>query len=268
MGGNTGIVIFTLTGTAGFGSVVNFLCQAYIYAKETQQPFYIEHDNWQSTYKDGWHDYFKTLTYYDPTKKGTNITRFKHASMGSTPNYSLAQYRDCIQEIFILNDDLVKRSQDFIGSIGGQYKSLYLRRGDKIDEGPHKNITDILAATDISDEDNLFIQTDDYRVIDEIKALKPLVRIYTMTPASADGSYHSKNVALSPEKKRENFEELFISMYVFLKGIRGFSDNNSNMGRFLKMASPETVTLYPIEEGVTLDTIINPGFHSISATKA
>jgi len=264
-------VIFIINNNAGFASVFNFLCKIYIYAQKTGKDFFIDYsDNWTYKYKNGWHDYFKTLKVYDPSAHYANIEKYSHAQTSKVPDYTLGEYTACIKEILVLNDDLSKRVQEYIGSIGGPYKAVYVRRGDKTSGHAKENdpipVADIMKITDISKEDKVFIQTDDYSVIEEIKGLLPAENIFTLTPQASRGAHAENIYALSPEKRKEHAEELFMSFFVFAGATRGWTDNRSNMGRLHKLYSPDKVILYPIDpksQNISSETKIDPGWRSL-----
>jgi hypothetical protein len=254
-------VVFTLTNAAGFGSVVHFLTQAYINAKKTGASFFIENRDWQYG---KWEDYFKSLKKFDGSD-GSNVTHHQHSSQ--IQNYTIADHRDAIKEIFVLNDDLMKKAKDFENTIGGPYKAIYVRRGDKIRNGTKEmdaiNLPDLIKTTDISGGDNLFVMTDDYAVVEEIKGLLPGVKISTMTQPNDNGANHKYIKSLNPSDAKENANELFISMQVFIDCSKGWVDNRSNLGRFMKLATPEKIALYPEDptnKDIALTTMTSPGF--------
>jgi hypothetical protein len=264
-------VVFVITNGAGFASVFHFLCKAYIYAKKTGQDFFIEHgDDWSYKYKDGWHDYFKTLKMYDPKIPYTEVHTCYHKHTHGMPDYTLGDYTACVKEILVLKDELANRVQDYIDKIGGPYKAIYVRRGDKTAGNAKENepilVADLLKGTDISKEDKLFVKTDDYAVVEEAKKLLPAEHIFTLTPQSSKGSDAEEIFALSPEKRKEHAEELFISFFVLVRASRAWTDNRSNLGRLHKLYSPDTVVLYPSEEkgkNLTSESVIDPAWRTL-----
>jgi hypothetical protein len=261
--GSNDAVVFCLDDGAGFGSVFNFLCKAYINAKDWGQHFFVKSEpSWRYTYKDGWHDYFKSLTEYDPSKTYDNLSESRWMHMGAgMDSLPMEKYTQCIKEIFVLNDDIQQRVEEFIKGIGGPYKSIYVRRGDKTSGEFKENnptpVADVLKISDITAGDKVFIQTDDYEVVEELKALLPSENIFTLTPPTSDGSKPGD----TPEKKKEHTEELLISCMVFVRAMRGWTDNRSNIGRIHKMYSPDSIVLYPVEsnnQDISGSTIIEP----------
>jgi len=261
-GGSSDAIVFKLTNGAGFGSVGNFLCHAYIHAKETGKDFFIENDNWQYSYKDGWHDYFKSLNNL-PANPPAHITRYKHADTQSLPLYSLDKYTDCIKNIFVLNDDLVKKAQDFIDNMGSPYKAVYVRMGDKV-SGNEKEIDafslpELVKIMELPNDSKLFLMTDDYSIKGELEKLLPSTKIFTQTPPENKGSSVHDLRALSKEDMRKHAEELFTSMYILMKAEKAWVWNHSNLGRFMKMGSPDNIVLYPINNELSGSSTVNPG---------
>ena len=259
-------VVFILTCSAGFASVFGFLCKAYIYAKENQYDFYISNYNWQYTYKNGWHDYFTTLNVYDPSIYYDRVEKYSWNTLDKIPEYTLEQYHNCVNEVFKINDNLIQRSEKFIEEIGGNYISIYIRRGDKHIENEYVNIPNLIESIKIDNNTKIFIQTDDYYAVEEIEKLLPSNIIYTMTPKTNRGADTGKIIAMNLEDRRIHAEELFISIAVFLRASKMYTDNNSNIGRLHKIIGLDSVKLYPFnlsDENIPLATIIRPQFELI-----
>lgn len=263
-GGGGNAVVFSLTNNAGFGSVLGFLVQSYIYAKEKGYKFVVKDDGWQYTYKKGWHDYFKSLEDYDPSASYGHQENYKHASVDGIPKYSLGRFNEAMKEIFILNDDLMARAQTFIDAIGGPYVSIYVRRGDKIN-GPFKemdamDIRTLIDGTGIKDG-NVFVMTDDYGVVEELKKLLPACKIFTMTEGASRGADADALRNNAPDQRKKHAEELFTSIEVFNRCEKGWADNRSNVGRVLKMRAPDKIILYPFSDSsknIPMDKVVDP----------
>jgi hypothetical protein len=260
-GGNSGPIVFTLTNSAGFGSVSHFLTQAFIEAKKNNKEFFIENSGW---HYGNWNDYFKSLKVLDPSKD-KDAKRYRHGNQ--IKNATLQDHVDAIKEIFVLKDDLMKVADDFKASIGSPYKAIYVRRGDKTSgDGKEMSAVDLpslIKSTDIKEGDNLFVMTDDYAVVDELKTLLPGVKISTMTHPENKGSSIHILQKIDPESMKKHANELFSSMQVFMGATKGWAENRSNLGRFLKIAAPSTTVLYQDNANnveVPMSNIVNPGF--------
>lgn len=265
-GGAGNTVVFSLTSSAGFGSVLGFLAQCYLYAKEKGYRFVVKDDGWQYTYKNGWRDYFKSLQPYDPSADYGHQENYKHASVNGVPFYTLGKFNEVMKDIYVMNDDLMARAQSFIDGIGGPYVSIYVRRGDKIN-GAFKemdaiDLKGLIDGTGIKDG-NVFVMTDDYSVVDEVKKILPSCKIFTMTEKVSRGADADELRNNAPDQRKKHAEELFTSIEVFNRGQKGWADNRSNIGRLLKIRGPEKITLYPFSDkskNIPLNTEVDPPY--------
>lgn len=259
-----GAVVFGLTNAAGFGSVAHFLTQAHSYAKKNGLKFSLVNDGWQYG---NWNDYFKSFK--DSTTE-ENAIKFKHAT--SIPRSTFKEHHESIKEFFVLNDDLLKSAEDFKKTIGAPYKAIYIRRGDKVSgAGAEMSAIDIptlIKTTDIAPGNKLFVMTDDYSVVEEIKKILPEVNVFTLTPPESRGADIHSILKLDKDAMKKNANELFTSMQVFLGAEKGWVENRSNLGRFLKLASPSTMILYPGDSSnidIPPTKEINPAYEYLSS---
>ena len=267
-GGGSKAVILVLHPTAGFFSSFFYTCRVYMYAKQNNLPFFIEHDKWQYTYKEGWHDYFTSLEDFKENSQYTELKRYRsHSDQEDLPQYSLREYIACIKEIFVLKDELKKRVDDFISQIGGDFTSLYIRRGDKKNEVELIPIDDILAQVAIKDDGgNIYLQTDDYAVVDTIKSKFPSCKVFTTTPENKHGANNKKMVNWQAEDRKNETEELLVAVSIFVRCKKGWTYYLSNVGTFHKLFGYDVVDLYVdskhtkeyVEEKYSLDTVGNP----------
>lgn len=258
-GGNKRAVVFTLTHGAGFGSVFGYMLQAYIYAKKGGYAFRVKNENWQYGPEKGWHDFFTTLEAYNSAEK-MKEENFKHAT-GPRESYTLGEYHEAIKEIYKPNKEILEAAEEFKKKIGGSYKSVFVRRGDKTSgEGKEMDAADLSSLTkEMGIKDgNLFVMSDDYAVVEEIKELLPNVKVFTLTEPEAKGFSIHRIQSASVEVKKKEAAELFTSVEIFHGGEKGWADNRSNLGRFLKMRDLEKVVLYPPEGDIPLNKIVNP----------
>jgi hypothetical protein len=229
---------------SGFFSEFFFICKVYLFAKERNSPFFIEHDGWQYTYKDGWHDYFKSLNVFKDEDQFKEVKKYRPHIGDDIPEYTIQQYIDCIKEIFILNDDLQQRVDDYMKQMQ-EYTSLYVRRGDKINEMALISIDEILSQTDIQDDGRtIFLQTDDFSVVSDIRNRFPSCNIMTLTPDKKKGADNTKMTRWKSEQIRAETEELLISCSIFVKATKGWTYYHSNVGTFHKLSSYDKIELY------------------------
>lgn len=269
---NSRAIVFNLNGRAGFYSVLFFLCEAYIVAERNNVDFYIIDSEWPYKSEKGWHDYFSTLTVFDKSKESmyNDIIMCSHANLNElkkhyTYNLTLSDYMDCIQQIYKLKDNIVSHANKIRGEMNNDYISIFIRRGDKITSGESKFIStqDILNQIHILPKDTIFVQTDDYTVIEEIKSLVPN-KVHSIVPKTKRGSHHEKLLSLSPTERQAWTEEMLMGLYVCSYAKACWTDGSSNVGRFLKLYSHENTQIYKIEnESYVFDTsrtTVNPAY--------
>jgi len=254
-------VVYKITDASGLFSVFFFLCQAYIYAKKNRGDFYLENSpTWQYTCKGGWSDYFTSLHSIQPDQQlpffYKDTKRFQHLQVDNIPQYTLLEYEQAVKEIYRPSESILNQADTIRRGIGSSYTSLYVRRGDKV-SGKFKEMDivpteEILARANIKDDGSaIFVQTDDFSVIEEIMKLVPSCRVITMTPPTAKGSFIEELHRLSPDEKRVHTENLLISIEVFLGGATCWTDHRSNVGRLQKLLAFDRVQFY--DEELVLD---------------
>ena len=262
-------VVFTLDSSAGFFSVFFMMCKAYLYAKTNKYDFYIDHDNWQYTYNEGWHDYFKSLRVWTPDIKSkySIIKKFNHGNCDRLQQHSIHSYISVIHELFALNDVIQTMAQTFIkNNIKSDYVSLYIRRGDKtngkfkeMDEWSTDEIVQNTIQRQISKtKTNLFVQTDDYSVIEDLQSMMPFTNIFTFTKKEERGSKNGNMLTWSSQQRKSETENLLASILVFRQGNHCWSDHRSNVGRFHKLFAYNKTSLYPIFKDNAKHTNIDP----------
>jgi hypothetical protein len=244
---NQRIVIFKFMNSEnGFYSMFLVLCNAYIYAKKNGYPFFIENDNWKYTYSKGWHDYFITLKEYNNEYNDYEIERYttEGGSVDKLPAYSIKETIEIIKEIYILQPHIINeieiKKKEY-----GEYKSLYIRRGDKKNEITLMNTSDIIKATNLKNIDQtLFIQTDDYTAVEEVKSTLTNSKIVTITPTTHKGSNNNEMISWTPEQRKADTEQLLISVGIFLGGTECWSYFMSNISVFHKLSNYDKVHIY------------------------
>lgn len=254
--------VFELNTSFGFFSIFFFLCKAYLFAKVKQLPFFVKNTKWAYDGGKGWHTYFKTLKSYDGT--GNAIT-MRHGDMPFIcPRFTLKEYMQCIREIFVLQDDLTAVVEAFVKDLGS-YIAVYIRRGDKCAESPVVSEETIVSHMDLTLADTVFVQTDDYRVVERMRQLlEPMgKKVVSRIPTTKRGHYQNVDYVnnpndTNPHKRNivpfnnivdksivyEDTAELLTSCLISCRGLACWVDYSSNVGRFMKLWSPETVRSY------------------------
>jgi len=265
-----------LNNGGGFFSVFFFMCNAYLHARSLGVPFYIEHRNWPYTYHEGWHDYFTSLKVRTGFPVHKNVLRSSHMMLDIHPPYSFYEYSQCIQSIFALRPEIKERINHLRRQIGSEYTALFVRRGDKIRETPYVAVADILSKVSYTQSTVFFIQTDDYTVVEEARTCLPTHRIVSTVPVTKRGSYHSLQflkedtqnkykdaiVSLDMKPKDQIYEEtteMLVGLAICITATACWTDIESNVGRFLKLANPSIHT-YPEDIVLNLDERNNPAF--------
>jgi hypothetical protein len=253
------IVVFKLTNHSGFFSIFFFLIKAYIYAKKNGYLFYIQHEDWIYTYEKGWHDYFKSLNIFDGKNIFSKVIYYGHQnflenSYKNNPitlvEYTFNDYIEAINEVFILNDDIIQKANTIVKSMAPEFGSIFIRRGDKITSGesPFFSTSNIFYYTNLLNYKHIFVQSDSYDTILELKELLPSINIYSTVSESKKGCFHLNYFTMSKDKIKDDTEEMLVGLYICLKSKNCWTDDYSNVGRFLKLANSEKVLLYPLSK--------------------
>jgi hypothetical protein len=239
-------VVAVLNSKGGFFAVFFTLVRAYLYSKKQNIPFFVDHDNWTYTFKDGWHDYFKSLAILDKSEQFDTIERFENGATNSIMDeLTVGEIIEGLKEVFVLNDDIENAINAYYKQIGGDYSSLYVRRGDKITEMPLVPLDNILAQTTITDDGSkIFVQTDDYSVVTDMRKKFPSCEIVTLTKETELGSNNADMVNWTPEQRKEHTEELLKSCVITTKAIIGWTYNMSNVGTFIKLFGYDIMRIY------------------------
>jgi hypothetical protein len=252
-------IVFCLDHTNGFFALFFIMCNAYIASKKMSLPFYITESRWAYTYSEGWHDYFVSLKkppifphLFNPLRVGCDLSRFYK------PDFQLQEYVIAIHELFRLKPDLVSRVNSIVSSMPSDYIAVFVRRGDKLrEEAKYIPFSDILKRIPYSETSTFFIQTDDYGVVEEARNLLPKSRIISTVPSTKRGSFH--NMQRSRQQIREETEEMLVGLSVCMRSSSCWTDDTSNVGRFLKLSNPR-FHIYPEDYDVDLSYVMCPAW--------
>ncbi len=257
-------IVFSLNNHAGFYSMVFYLCKALLTARARRIPLYIDATRWPYTHTRGWHDYFRTLETEPLTRSITKNLfpyRVAHNAQYSDPDFPLSDYVSALREIYKPNPELLVRANALMSRLGTDFVAVFVRRGDKlVEEAEFIPAKDIYEKIGCSQETTLFIQTDDYTVIEEFRQIHPPERIVSTVPPTKRGQYHVRkllNAAQNPyatqiiplldqpkTQVREETEEMIVGLQVCCMAPVCWTDVTSNVGRFLKLMG-RNVRVYP-----------------------
>lgn len=125
-------------------------------------------------------------------------------------------------------------------NLPNKYISIHIRTGDKITERDLiKPQNYIEKAKELSDCQNIFIATDDFRVFEELRDNNPDYTFFTSTSPEDKGNNTELFFATSQENIRRNLIEMFASIEVFLKSELFIGTYSSNPGLFVGMLANE-----------------------------
>jgi len=239
-------VIFELNSKGGFYSVFFFLLEAYLYAKEKDYDFYITSSDWYYTHTKGWHDYFISLKAWDPKLKADyeEVIITSHMKIPKT-KFTLNNYIQAIKEIYKLIPELEAKA-DIIVQKHPKLISLFVRRGDKITfgEAPHIETSELVRLTGLDNNQILFVQTDDYRVIIELEKKQNFTKLISTVPNTKFGSHARLWHKLPKNERKIQTEEMLIGLQVCIKSEVCWTDFTSNVGRFLILSNFDNVKIY------------------------
>jgi hypothetical protein len=277
------VIEFELNKSCGFFSVFFFLCKSYIYSKQNNIPFYINHNNWPYLYKLGWHDYFDSLNTLPSDCKNTNtVIKCKHLTIPHYfPRYTNEEYISCIKEIFILKPFIIDIANEYIKNVlNDDYISIYVRRGDKFTETKFISEEDICKKINLDISKNIFIQTDDYTVVENFKKILPNHKIFCRLPENKRGHYQNyyylnrnddKNIFKLQAKSFNDISdinyifndtiELLSSIYISSKAHTCWVDYSSNVARFIKLFSFENTYSYNTDIPVHIKSKVEPFYN-------
>lgn len=275
------IVLFTLNKSYGFFSMFFHLCKAYIYASKMNIPFFITHNDWAYNFKSGWYDYFDSLQYF-VSDNNYSIIHCKHISIPSfIPTYKNNDYIDCIKKIFILKPFIINKATEYINNVlQNNYIAIYVRRGDKYTETKFIPEETIINKINPDINTNIFIQTDDYTVVENFKRLLPNHNIFYIIPENKRGHYQSNlylnksndnnkykslcvpfNDINDPEYIFNDTTELLTGMYICSKAAQCWVDYSSNVGRFIKLFAFDNTFSYNTSKPVILENTVEPFYY-------
>lgn len=138
------------------------------------------------------------------------------------------------------NEMTQKRIDTLITSLDlpDEYVAIHVRRGDKSVEIQHTPIQRYMEKLD-GQFRNLFVASDDYSVIEEVRKLYPDRHIWTLCTPNERGYDQSKSDKETLEEKERNMITLFATMEVLNKATRFVGTYSSNIGMFMGMRNPE-----------------------------
>lgn len=280
-------VISTFDNSSGFYSNLMFKLNHYIYSKKHNINFEVDTNNWPYQIDKGWIDYFEDVK-LNPLVD-VNITDVEIKRMpgccSTIEEYPLSDYIDVISEFYKPNKmvlEYIKSKYLEFNITENDYGAIYIRRGDKlVDEINfiHSNKFVDRLFEKYPECSTIFVQTDDYNSIIEIKdyiyekLIRPDIKVITLCPENVFGSiasnYYrdlmldenriksgnenkqylnkiknnlSKNIIdMNIDERRAHTLELLTSVDICCNARICICDYDSNVSRFIKLSHWDNV---------------------------
>lgn len=120
------------------------------------------------------------------------------------------------------------------------YAALNVRRGDKDTEFRFVPIEGYLAKLEsLSSLPDIFVFTDDFSVVEELRALRPAKRFHTLTLESERGYFHGQFATLPAEQRYADMVKMFAAIEVMAGAEVAVGTFTANPGIFLGLRMPE-----------------------------
>jgi hypothetical protein len=183
---------FIRNGWLGFYSDALRMLGNYMICKKEGTPFFVNSKEWTFTYEKGWHDYFVTL---EESPESMNLEKIQWEDANDR-RFTVAEYKQAMKEVFVYQPyvyemaDKVQKELD----LGDSYTAIFIRRGDKLlGESVYIPTEAYVFAALSTNPSVVFIQTDDYRVVEEIRSMiksqSKDVRVVTTCPPNKHGHF-------------------------------------------------------------------------------
>lgn len=143
-----------------------------------------------------------------------------------------------IAAIWRYNDQSAPLVAELIATAGlpAEYISIHVRAGDKFMEAGVFDFSEYMRpAEELGDIRHAFILTDDYTVMEQLRAQYPAWQFYTLCQVDERGYFHYEFLKQSPEYKFQAHLKLFASMDICAASARFIGTYSSNPGMFMGM---------------------------------
>lgn len=258
-------------GGLGFFSDSMRLLEAYMICKKNGQKLYVKSDVWLFKHTLGWNDWFTTL----PDKTEETLPSVQCGSEVDR-HFTVLEYKEAMKELFVYQPYLHELAAKVAGDLelGDSYVSIFIRRGDKLLGESIYTPTQAYVDMALSKSPSvIFVQTDDYRVVQEIRELvkgrDASVRVVSTCPQEKNGFFlnpvenseirclnyvmedgsnlvnrgnlnyikstprQKPFIEYTPSEIKEHVEEMLIGLILCQKSQYVVLDNMSNTGRYL-----------------------------------
>ena len=269
-----------LTDGVGFFSEFFRLSEAALIAKRLGLELRLCCDNWLFKCEKGWSDYF--LSVQTPPAEDEKLW-YSSKRFDGDAYFTVGDYRHMVRELFLPRIEILERANHIMNRLfkGEPYHAIFIRRGDKVVKESVCLPTSVYVGELLAREPNVkrvFVQTDDYRAVEEVKALLPAgVEVFTTCPKEKFGAWvfdfttqtevpYEGNDAymksfdtlpqqvcvkdFTPEQKREHVEEMLAGVLACMGAKGCVLDHLSNTGRFIIFAG---MNAWPIDKHLTYE---------------
>lgn len=166
---------------------------------------------------------------------------FDISSLGIKGNI-LDASRTLIDIIWHYNNEVGNLINELVSNLKlpTKYIGLHIRRGDKCLEYDEQDLdiylNKVIAVSNLRD---IFVSTDDYQVIIDLRNNFYGWNIYTLCPENRNGYFQNKFNSLDVKYKKKEMVELFASIEILSKSEHFIGTLSSNIGMYLGMRMNE-----------------------------
>lgn len=176
--------------------------------------------------------------------------------------------REFVKMIYRFNEETYAQIISVVNGINlpAKYISLNIRRGDKDTEFGFVPVSAYIdKARALVDLKDVFILTDDYTVIEDLKGAHTDLKFYTLVQNTERGYVHSDFMKENSQKRKADLIKLFASLEIMAKSSLVVGTYTTNPGLFLGMYMPgdkfisvQKVSWYQFEKDDVKDFIVKP----------
>jgi hypothetical protein len=218
--------------------------QWYMVKQYFQQPYYKRVYHFDYYTSDLWREFTKFSPYFND-QIDHDIVAIDSCSV---------ILHDLLQEVLTLTWQYTPTVKTKIQGIIQQlnlpqaYYGMHIRAGDKITEDevfPYKQYFDLLHQKKPDNSCyNIFILTDDYRIIEDVRKSYPEYFIFTLCQPSERGYIHSNFSTQTLPEKNAQLLNLFASIDILSQSKMFIGVINSNPGIYLKVRMDSKCTFF------------------------
>lgn len=276
--------ILRFTKNGGFSWQFWNVALHFVYAKRRNMKFYLDDTQYLFKWNLGWNDYFDSVEIYKGQAVPEPLYFTDTLNFNIEHNITLAEYKEALDFITRPTEALQQKIEDTFNTFSiqpGEYDSVFIRRGDKMFSESELIQSEVFIQRLIDrGSTKIYVQTDDYSVIDEIKSFlqknhsEKNIQIFSLCPPWKRGtvcykdeysmisekrndsrnkdyaqylvSNHTQCVEeFAPEKMKEHCEEMVLGFELCIQSRLFVCDFQSNVSRYLytRFGKPENAII-------------------------